>query len=109
MNGDPTFHAKLGALFWFFGGVFAICKLAYNLVEELSKKNEEKNDKAILKILIDLLGRFSDLLIAANGCGLMLIIGKPLNDGVLGICGLIASLISLWNLCPKPAPKQVTK
>mgnify|MGYP000979419565 CR=1 FL=1 len=102
LSADPTFHAKLGALFWFIGGLFAIARLIYDLVEELSKKCEEKNDKIIMKILIDLIGRFGDLLIAANGCGLMLIIGKPLNEGVLGICGLIASLISLWNMVPKP-------
>lgn len=83
--------------------MFAIARLIYDLVEELSKKNEEKNDKIIMKILIDLLGRFGDLLIAANGCGLMAMIGKPLNDGVLGICGLVASLISLYNMVPKPA------
>merc|ERR1712032_1321771 len=105
LSADPTFHAKLGALCWFFGGLFAICRLVYDLVQELSKKNEEKNEKIILKILIDLLGRFGDLLIAANGCGLMLIIGKPLNDGVLGICGLIASLISLMNMYPRKVTK----
>ena len=109
LSADPSFHAKLGALFWFLGGLFAIARLIYDLVEELFKKPQEKNDKIITKICIDLIGRFGDLIVAANGCGLMLIIGKPLNDGVLGICGLIASLISLYNLIPTPIAPNTSK
>ena len=106
LSADPAFHLKLGSLFWFLGGLFAIARLIYDLIEELTKKPQEKNDKAIVKILIDIFGRFGDLLIAANGCGLMLAIGKPLNDGVLGICGLIASLVTLSNMVPKSAPAK---
>jgi len=102
LSADPAFYLKLGSLFWFLGGLFAIARLIYDLIEELSKKPQEKNDKTIVKILIDIFGRFGDLLIAANGSGLMLLIGKPLNDGVLGICGLIASLVTLSNMVPKP-------
>lgn len=49
-----------------------------------------------------MIGKCGDLLVSANGAGIIeKILGKGFNDGVLGLCGLIAALVSLWNIYPK--------
>jgi len=103
INADPAFHLKLGSLGWFVGCVFGIARHVYDILEQLNKKPEEKNKKLIMKNIIDIIGKLGDLLISSNGIGLPeKLLGKGLNDGVLGLCGLVASLVSLYNLYPAP-------
>lgn len=93
---------KLASFGWFVGCVFGIARHIFDILEQLNKKPEEKNNKVIMKNIIDIIGKLGDLLISANGLGIPeKILGKGFNDGILGLCGLIASLISLYNLYPK--------
>lgn len=103
ITADPAFHLKLASLGWFVGCVFGIARHVYDILEQLNKKPEDKNKKVIMKNIIDMIGKIGDLLISANGLGIPeKILGKGFNDGVLGLCGLVASLISLYNLYPAP-------
>lgn len=102
ITADPAYNLKLASLGWFVGCVFGIARHVYDILEQLNKKPEEVNKKAIMKNIIDIIGKIGDTLIAANGLGLtQKVLGKGLHDGILGLCGLVASLVSLYNIYPK--------
>jgi hypothetical protein len=103
LNADPSFNLKIASFGWFFGVLFAMAKQVLDLVNLLNKKNAKEGenvDLLILKTLVDLSAKLGDLIVAANGAGLVQSFngGKPLNDGILGFCGLWASLVALVNL-----------
>ncbi len=61
--------------------------------------NSSQNNKEINRLLIELIGRFSNLVPATSGCGLdKKILGYEFNDGFVGLCGLISALISIMSL-----------
>jgi len=102
ITADPAYHLKLASFGWFVGCLFGIVRHIYDILEQLNKKTEEKNNKVIIKNIIDIIGKLGDLLVSANGLGIPeKILGKAFNDGILGLCGLIASLVALYNLYPK--------
>jgi peroxin-11B len=105
LNADPNFHLKLASYGWFFGVLFAILKQLLDLISLLKKKNAnvEKSDNLdflILKTAVEISGKLGDLIVAANGAGLIQMIkgGKPLSDGVLGASGFWSSLVALGSL-----------
>jgi len=99
ITADPAYHLKLASLGWFIAGLFGIARHIYDILEQLNKKAEEKNNAIIIKNLIDLTGKLGDLLVASNGLGIPeKFLGKGFHDGILGLCGLVASLVSLYNL-----------
>jgi hypothetical protein len=104
LNADPSFHLKLASYGWFFGVLFSILKQISDLLALLKKKKDlEKSDNIdflILKTLTEISGKFGDLLVAANGAGLVQPFnsGKSLSDGVLGFAGLYSSIIALSSL-----------
>jgi hypothetical protein len=106
INADPNYHLRLASFGWFFGVLFGILKQLLDLLTLMNKKsasdveNSGNLDFLILKTLVELSGKFGDLLVAANGAGLIQLLnnGKPLSDGVLGFSGLWASLVALGSL-----------
>jgi len=102
INADAAFNLKLASFGWFVGCIFGIARNIYDILEQLNKKPGEINKKIIIKNIIDIIGKLGDTLISANGLGITeKILGKGLHDGILGLCGLVASLVSLYNLYPK--------
>jgi len=67
--------------------------------EEKDKKKEGPNvDELILKNLVEISGKLGDLLVAANGAGIIQkILGRGLSDGTLGLGGFWSSLVALWG------------
>jgi peroxin-11B len=58
--------------------------------------------KEIMNNMINIIGRLGDLLPAASGVGLPeKILGYQLNDGVIGIGGLISAVLAMWELWNK--------
>ena len=104
LNTDPNFHLKLASYGWLFGIVTSIVRQVMDLISLLQKKNnktdKENVDKMILKTLVELSGKFGDMLVAANGANIAQIFngGKALNEGLLSFAGLWAGLVSLVNL-----------
>ena len=101
INADPIFNLKIASLGWLIALLFGIARHIYDIIDHIQIKYEERNKKLIFKNLIQILGKLGDLLDALNGLGIpRKILGKQLNDGIIGIGGLFASLVSLWNLYP---------
>jgi hypothetical protein len=110
INGNPASLLKSASLCWFIAIIFGLAKNIYDLLELLKEKSkvvditsgEKSNPKLdfmILKTLIDIVGKIGDLIVASNGIELPhKILGKGFNDGIIGLGGLIASLVSLWNI-----------
>jgi hypothetical protein len=113
---DPAFHTKIASFGWMFGIIFGIAKHVYDLIGLLNKKfsvkvegdkdktnfikDESKlnDDFEIIKILINITGKLGDLITASNAAGIpQKLFGKGFNDGLIGIGGLWASIVSLWS------------
>ena len=103
INADPSFHLKLASLGWCVGLIFGIARNLYDIFDQLQKKEEEnKKQKIIFNNIVDIIGKLGDLLSALNGLGVPeKVLGKPFNDGLLGIGGFVAALISLSKIYPK--------
>lgn len=111
LNADPQYYLKLASWSWTIGILFAIAKNVFDIIEYLvlkqrlsslsEKERNQKNseyDFLILKTLVDISGKLGDLIVAANGAGIVeKLMGKGFGDGVLGLGGLYAALVSLWN------------
>ena len=78
-------------------------KNLWDLIQLFNKKCTEmkadsKLDFLIIKTLIEITGKLGDLLAASNGAGIpQMIFGRGFSDGVIGIGGLWASIVSLWT------------
>jgi hypothetical protein len=103
INGDPAKLLKLASWGWFVGLVAGISRHLYDLCGMLEKKKKDPEDKKldfmILKTIVDITGKLGDLITASNGIGLPhKLFGRNFSDGLIGIGGFWASLVSLWNL-----------
>jgi hypothetical protein len=104
LKADANYHLKLASISWLFGILFSLTKSIYDLLGLINKKCQNKDDvkddtdKKILKVLIEITGKLGDLVVASNGAGVsQILFGKPLSDGILGIGGLWAAVVSLWT------------
>ncbi len=97
---------------WVIGLIFGLAKNVWDLMklfnqkskeiqleitDEKSKRSDSKINFLILKTLTEISGKFGDLLGALNGSGIpQTLFGKGFSDGLVGIGGLWASIVSLW-------------
>lgn len=102
LNADPNHHLKLASISWVIGLIFGLAKNVWDLIQLFNKKSKEmkadpKIDFLIIKTLVEITGKLGDMLAASNGAGIpQKIFGKGFSDGVIGIGGLWASIVSLW-------------
>ena len=105
LNADANFNLKIASYWWLFGVIMSIIRQVLDLISLLQKKNKESEkkeniDSMILKTLVELSGKFGDLISAASGANITQIFngGKALNEGIISFAGLWSALVSLVNL-----------
>jgi hypothetical protein len=102
----------MASISWVIGLIFGLAKNVWDLIQlfnqkskeiqveltdEKSKKTDSKINFLIIKTLAEISAKLGDLLGASNGAGIpQMIFGKGFNDGLIGIGGLWASIVSLW-------------
>jgi hypothetical protein len=112
LNADANYHLKMASTSWVIGLIFGLAKNVWDLMklfnqkskeiqleitDEKSKRSDSKINFLILKTLTEISGKFGDLLGALNGSGIpQTLFGKGFSDGLVGIGGLWASIVSLW-------------
>ncbi len=102
----------MASISWTIGLIFGLAKNVWDLIqlfnqkckevkvqsEEKSKQTDSKLNFLILKTLVEITGKLGDLLAATNGAGIpQSILGRGFSDGLIGIGGLWASIVSLWS------------
>ena len=113
LNADPNYHLKMASISWVIGLIFSLAKNVWDLIQllnkkcceskissldEKSKKEESKINFLILKTLLEITGKLGDLIAASNGAGIpQMIFGQGFSDGLIGVGGLWASIVSLWT------------
>lgn len=93
---------------WLIGIGWALLKNIYEILNLLLSKNKNMNDdefsefnrqKEIINLLIRIVGRCGDLIPASSGVNLPeKLLGIQLNDGVVGLGGLLSSVVAMWAL-----------
>ena len=112
LNADANYHLKMASTSWVIGLIFGLAKNVWDLMQlfnqkskeiqleitdEKSKRSDSKINFLILKTLTEISGKFGDLLGALNGSGIpQTLFGKGFSDGLVGMGGLWASIVSLW-------------
>jgi len=112
LNADANHHLKMASTSWVIGLIFGLAKNVWDLMQlfnqksketnleitdEKSKRSDSKINFLILKTLTEISGKLGDLLGALNGSGIpQKLFGKGFSDGLVGIGGLWASIVSLW-------------
>lgn len=91
--------------FWFLGTFFTLLKLFIDLNLLLTAKQQEdpnKKDKTldvkILNCYLNIFGKIGDLFPSSQGSNIALhLFGKPWSESTVGLGGLVAALVSLYN------------
>ena len=112
LNADANYHLKMASTSWVIGLIFGLAKNVWDLMQlfnqkskeiqleitdEKSKRSDSKINFLILKTLTEISGKLGDLLGALNGSGIpQTLFGKGFSDGLVGMGGLWASIVSLW-------------
>ncbi len=97
---------KYASLAWLSGTVLVIFKQLIELNTLLSDKKKQDPsktdnvlDKKIFNLYISLIGKLGDVFPGAQGSNIsVMIYGKPFSEVTVGFGGMIASLVSLYNL-----------
>jgi len=104
LNFDFKLHNKYASLAWFIGSLIGLIKSIHDLVETLKEKDrlgENKNpalDKKIINIYLMIFMRIGDLFPSAQGAEIpQMLIGRPLNETLVGFGGFVSGLIGLRN------------
>lgn len=112
LNADANYHLKMASTSWVIGLIFGLAKNVWDLMQlfnqkskeiqleitdEKSKRSDSKINFLILKTLTEISGKLGDLLGALNGSGIsQTLFGKGFSDGLVGMGGFWASIVSLW-------------
>jgi hypothetical protein len=112
INSDPQYHLKLASWGWVVGLIFGLARNLYDLLGYLEKKKADnssetrdknvkkdpKLDFLIMKTLVDITGKFGDLITASNGAGIpQKLFNRSFSEGAIAMGGLWSSLVALWN------------
>ena len=91
---------KLAFLGWSVGLFFGLVKNFIELFKIIQTQKCDKKDCEILIFnkLLEITGKLGDLLVSLNGLEVPLILtGKSLNDGVLGLGGFTSAVIAIYS------------
>ena len=85
---------------WSVGLVFGLIKNFLELYKIFQVQKKEKKDceVQIFNKLLEIIGKLGDLLVSLNGLDVPLMLtGKSLNDGVLGLGGFTSAVIAIYS------------
>lgn len=102
---DVKNQTKIASTFWFLATVVALIKLIVDLQKLLNQKakddtviNNPDLDRKIFNLYLNIIGKLGDLLPSAQGAELpQMILGRSLDEKLVGCGGFIAALIAIRN------------
>mmetsp|Transcript_11352 Transcript_11352/g.14227 ORF Transcript_11352/g.14227 Transcript_11352/m.14227 type:complete len:231 (-) Transcript_11352:72-764(-) len=102
-NTDVKLMANKSYKFWFAGAILVVIINIIKLNALYNKRKNDENNKSIDSKIntgrLSLIGSICDVIVAGNQSGFVESIkGAKLNDGTIGICGVLSAYITLYNL-----------